>query len=265
MDYRKAYLQIVYRAKSRGIPEGYYEEHHILPRSLGGPDHSDNLTPLTAREHFLCHWLLVKMFKKGTIERRKMMYAFWRMRSSPDPENPRYINSRAYEKLRTEFAKYVSEQSRITQKGKRNSQYGKSWYTNYETGESHSFFEKPSNKWILGRYLFNGQSSKLIYRLKKSNKKSGAPRSIKVRNKEIQNRTVYLENVKKEARLETEKLWNRYHSGNYGKLEDFSRELGISKVALYYRFRKHIPIYSKSDKIKRQHFPSNIKLVDVFE
>jgi hypothetical protein len=54
------YNNITENAKSR-IIDGYTERHHILPRSLGGTNDKDNLVDLTAREHFICHWLLTKM------------------------------------------------------------------------------------------------------------------------------------------------------------------------------------------------------------
>lgn len=41
----------------------YTETHHIIPRCLGGDDSSDNLCVLTAKEHFICHYLLTKMYK----------------------------------------------------------------------------------------------------------------------------------------------------------------------------------------------------------
>lgn len=43
------------RRKGNGI---YYEEHHIKPKWLGGEDKRDNLVLLTAREHYLAHYLL---------------------------------------------------------------------------------------------------------------------------------------------------------------------------------------------------------------
>ena len=43
-------------------PNGYVERHHILPRALGGTDDSSNLVALTAREHFLAHMLLAKIY-----------------------------------------------------------------------------------------------------------------------------------------------------------------------------------------------------------
>jgi|SRR5882762_721123 len=59
--YQRWYDQIITRAKSRRIDE-YSERHHILPRSLGGGDEENNLVTLTYREHFLAHWLLVKIY-----------------------------------------------------------------------------------------------------------------------------------------------------------------------------------------------------------
>lgn len=59
------------RAKSRKLLEGYSERHHILPKSLGGSNESENLVDLTAREHYLAHKLLVKIHP----ENRAMKYA----------------------------------------------------------------------------------------------------------------------------------------------------------------------------------------------
>lgn len=58
--YTKYYNQIVERARVR-VLTAYSERHHVVPRSLGGTDTADNLVNLTAREHFICHWLLTKM------------------------------------------------------------------------------------------------------------------------------------------------------------------------------------------------------------
>lgn len=63
MNYRKIYDSIIDRARVRLEIVGYYESHHILPTCCGGCDSEDNLVKLTAREHFLCHWLLYKIYK----------------------------------------------------------------------------------------------------------------------------------------------------------------------------------------------------------
>ena len=71
--YTKWYYQIIENARSRESIEGYTEKHHIIPKSLGGSNDQINLVILTAREHFICHWLLTKMTKGKN--RSKMSYA----------------------------------------------------------------------------------------------------------------------------------------------------------------------------------------------
>ena len=69
--YTKWYYQLIDRARCR-VMDGYIEKHHIIPKSLGGNNSKDNLAILTAREHFICHWLLTKM-TTGQF-RAKMIY-----------------------------------------------------------------------------------------------------------------------------------------------------------------------------------------------
>lgn len=48
--------------KDRKKGEEYYESHHIIPSSLGGSNSKENRVLLTAREHYIAHLLLTKMF-----------------------------------------------------------------------------------------------------------------------------------------------------------------------------------------------------------
>lgn len=255
MDYKFVYNCIISKAKNRTELSEYYEKHHILPKSLGGSNDETNLVKLTAREHFICHWLLVKMYEKGSVERKKMLFAFWRMKSNPDNNGKRYINSRAYETFRMEFAQAVGDLTRSSQLGELNSQYGKKWFTNYETGESRSFFEKPNEKWIEGRWLFNGQTSELKFKVKSiqriKTKVSHKFRSFKLINKV------------KQTELETMNMWDDYHSGNYKSLRDYEKQISISLVALRNRFIKFIPIFLQMRK-KGKEFPSNKSFVGVY-
>jgi hypothetical protein len=60
------YIKQLKRKKNNGV---YYEEHHIIPKSLGGDNHKSNLILLTPREHFLAHYLLYKAtYKKPLID-----------------------------------------------------------------------------------------------------------------------------------------------------------------------------------------------------
>ena len=106
--YTKTYYQIITPTLNREL-NTYKELHHIIPRSLGGTDEKDNLTYLTAREHFICHWLLVKMTEGAA--RSKMIYALQGMRAQNNSQQ-RYetkITSRVYEHYRIEHARIHSE------------------------------------------------------------------------------------------------------------------------------------------------------------
>jgi hypothetical protein len=104
--YTKYYNQIINSAKNR-IVKGYYEIHHIIPRSLGGNNLKENLVKLTAREHFICHLLLTKMYIDDA--KNKMIYAAWAMATLENSNQKRYkINSRTYEQLRIKYAKLRS-------------------------------------------------------------------------------------------------------------------------------------------------------------
>jgi hypothetical protein len=63
------YDRLIRRAVERGVPVGYAEKHHIVPRSLGGGDDPANLVLLTAREHFLAHWMLFKIHRSPATAR----------------------------------------------------------------------------------------------------------------------------------------------------------------------------------------------------
>ena len=61
--YTKYYYNIISAAvtQHRNKKDAYYENHHIIPKCLGGSNAPNNLVLLTAREHFICHLLLTKM------------------------------------------------------------------------------------------------------------------------------------------------------------------------------------------------------------
>ena len=101
--YTSIYTRITSGAKHR-TTQGYTERHHIIPQSLGGSNDKENLVDLTAREHFICHWLLLKMVDGAA--RGKMLYALHGMKAE-NRYQERYsskITSRVYEKYRIEHA-----------------------------------------------------------------------------------------------------------------------------------------------------------------
>lgn len=63
MDHRRVYDALIANALSRGNVDGYKETHHITPRAHGGANTPENLVQLTAREHFIAHWLLWRIHR----------------------------------------------------------------------------------------------------------------------------------------------------------------------------------------------------------
>lgn len=70
MNYKKHYELLVDRARNRKLFE-HKEQHHIIPKCLGGSNLKSNLIDLTPEEHYLAHQLLVKIYP----ENRKLVYA----------------------------------------------------------------------------------------------------------------------------------------------------------------------------------------------
>lgn len=125
--YEKWYASITQNARSR-ILVSYKETHHIIPRSLGGTDDKTNLVELTAREHFICHWLLTKITTGE--DRYKMLNALRMMRAEKHGQE-RYkskITARVYEAIKEEYALLHS----IKVSGVNNPMYGDKFYRSEE-------------------------------------------------------------------------------------------------------------------------------------
>lgn len=133
MNYRHIYMLIISRAKieqSEGLrPQfqhsnknkqfGYFEWHHILPRSLfpNWTKRKSNIVPLTAREHFFCHELLYKIYPT-----KEMSCAWFRLCTDKRHKVP----MKEYERSKIEYSEWCSK----TKKGSRNPNFGKHWWTN---------------------------------------------------------------------------------------------------------------------------------------
>jgi len=95
----------------------YYEAHHILPVSIF-PEYSDfkiydwNRVLLTAREHFICHLLLVKHYKSINDGKnyRKMSKAFNNL------SNTRTFNSKKYQYLKLNLSHSPETIQKIAEK-----------------------------------------------------------------------------------------------------------------------------------------------------
>jgi hypothetical protein len=88
MNYQRIYDQIINRARTRKL-EGYSEIHHIVPKCMGGSNEKQNLIELTAREHFICHWLLYRIHP----ENQGLAFAFRMISTMKSKTHRRYLPS----------------------------------------------------------------------------------------------------------------------------------------------------------------------------
>lgn len=104
MNYVKIYNDLIFRAKNRTI-SGYVESHHILPKCLFPEFENLRLYPenealLTAREHYVAHQLLIKIYPNEP----KLVFAANMM--SVDACNGRSKNKH-YEWIKRRLAKTI--------------------------------------------------------------------------------------------------------------------------------------------------------------
>ncbi len=221
-----------------------------------------------------------------------MIKAWFMMAAVGDTNRPK-INMNTYAKYKEEFGAIMSE----TQSGNKNSQYGKHWYTNRNTGECKRFKEKPDEYWILGRNLFKNEC---CYIPKMKNQKISDSLKDYYKNNNIVNKNIkYKKSIKKrklivynvnslekviiendiipedcvltynEAKLMyEEKLaknwWDMFHNGNYNSFNSFAKSLNVTQPRLTEKLKKYIPKYKDICK-KRFDTVSDKNLIGVYE
>jgi hypothetical protein len=107
MNYQKIYNQLIQRAhledrkklKREHKDYIYYENHHIVPKRLGGSDKKENLVLLTAREHFIAHKLLAFMYP----DNKSVFYGYYAMANITHKREGYKISSREYDRIKKEF------------------------------------------------------------------------------------------------------------------------------------------------------------------
>lgn len=138
----------------------------------------DNIVRLTAREHFICHLLLTKMYKEGSVEWIKMTKAFMNMYRQSKENQQRYCPSKWYEYCRIKLCSANS----LNQIGENNSCYGTCWIINLQTRDikrikKEEFHDYEKQGYIKGRSfderyrLCNGRYKKLTVEQKERNTK----------------------------------------------------------------------------------------------
>ena len=114
------YIIINYRRENPLDDSSYGEKHHIIPKSLGGTNKKENIVKLTAREHYICHRLLVKMTEGK--DKAKMSYAIRNLINQQNPHQTRQkVSSKIYDLIIKDTKKSIGN----VQRGVNNPYYGK--------------------------------------------------------------------------------------------------------------------------------------------
>lgn len=125
--YTKWYYNIINVAKMNQHSD-YVEKHHIIPKSLGGNNTKSNIVRLSARQHFICHLLLVKMTEGDNQQKMKAAIHFM---SNCERKEKYCISSKLYERIKVDYANSIKGsnnpliRSGIDRHGKNNPMFGK--------------------------------------------------------------------------------------------------------------------------------------------
>ena len=113
LHYLNRYVRLLTIWQAQVIPiTEYTERHHILPRSMFAEfasfrKYPDNMIVLTARQHFVAHWILSKAFKTNG-----MIYAYYAMMNGSLKQRQLSYTSRQYESARMALSKSMIGNSR---------------------------------------------------------------------------------------------------------------------------------------------------------
>lgn len=181
MTYNEFINNILETRGRNGCGEEYHEQHHIVPKCMGGSNDKDNLIDLFAREHFEAHRLLAL----ENPENEKLTYAWGCMAFVKRKDTDRYeVTAEEYEEARVaisnsltgrclsedtkrklsishsienlseETLKKMSESAKMRQIGANNSFYGKH-HTNEVKSKLSKIFK---NKYALENNPFYGKN-----------------------------------------------------------------------------------------------------------
>lgn len=138
MNYQKHYNRLIETRKNLQR-DCVLEEHHIIPKCMGGTDDKENLVYLTPEEHFVAHQLLVKIYPGND----KLYYAAMMMTVG----NKR--NNKEYGWLKRKRIEILKE----SQKGEGNPFYGKT-----HTEESRKRISETKRKQSVKTKGFSGRN-----------------------------------------------------------------------------------------------------------
>jgi hypothetical protein len=243
MNYEFHYNKLIQRAKNRTLIE-YSENHHIIPRCMGGTNSKYNLVRLTAREHFIAHLLLLKMHPNsyGLIKAVNIMcYG----------HNGNRSMNRMYGWLREKLSLSLSK----SQTGSGNSQFKTKWIfnPNLKISKKINISDEIPEGWNIGRIIdFDLYDEKLKEKIKKEKfKQIKNEKTLIDKHKKILEK----ENLKIEYKQYILDLYDDFKNGNFYSVRQFckSKNITMSVMTISNYWRKYIPEYKSNSKERKRY------------
>jgi hypothetical protein len=194
------------------IKDQYVEEHHIVPKCMGGTNEKDNLVSLTAAEHFVAHQLLAKIYPKvaGLWSAAILMTSH---------KNGKRVNNKTYAWLKVGLSRARSEEFLKTGGPTKN----KKWIVC--TKSQQVMLIKKDEKipcgWVVGRNLNKDIKKSQIEEAK----------ALKIKNIFEKNQKIANE------------LYDLFKKFEFGSIREFSRseQCNFSHVYVVKLWRIHLP------------------------
>lgn len=171
MNYLRTYCNLIRKAEQRGYTKKkakeqgvYVEGHHTFPVSIFGKN--KKIVYLTAREHYIAHALLKKVYMKRygveDCRTKKMIYAFWRLNNETVKNT--YSNSHLYQLSKVDFANLMREESVFSKnnpskKKERRNQISKSVSEHLKSLTRDQYIDRYKNRIERLKILFKGEGN----------------------------------------------------------------------------------------------------------
>lgn len=113
--YYNCYVNLIDKYVNNDTFIGYTENHHILPKSLGGSDDISNIITVPARVHFILHHLLIKFtISKDKSKMCFALHCFFHLKNKYQKLRPYKSVSRSntYQICKEEMVEYLKNNPR---------------------------------------------------------------------------------------------------------------------------------------------------------
>ena len=149
MTYQEKYYEIINNGLKDKPEIGYYEHHHIVPKSICPllKNSKLNLIYLTAKNHFLAHYYIWKWFRDELHEKkwsRSMCYALNMMKGIISKSNNIDELSKLYEEVKKDLRQARSEKMKDNKyfMGKHHTEETKMRMSKTRKGNNHPMYGK---------------------------------------------------------------------------------------------------------------------------